>query len=1515
MASKVNTKFIVILSAVLLVLAVGVGVLGALVVFKSADDHLKRGDRWSAEGNYTEAAKSYAKAVNKEPFNVAYLRKWVEAVSKSTPESDTDYRTMYQRDYLGGLRQIATVLDTDPQAQRDFVDIYYRQMRLAGAGAEGWGTFIENLSPRYEQLDMTVPEAQSLLRYRGLASMYRFRTLDAVDQRERTRAREDLDRAFRADPTDLETALGRVELISGDAMLLTRSGRPQEGAVRWREAMEAIADVKRRFPNSPQPVLREAIMLAELGAQRGVDASAQRELIQNLEASLASTAAIATANPSGAMDDTFLAQFSRATTILGTREAYQRWLDLVDRLLSEGGFIAPLLMEKGRTLASMGRHEEAIGVFGQVVETPNMPVSIEGLILRELRLGAIRSQAESALSLWAQASGADKEPAMERVKRFRDQLASRVAADSAAMLRVNAQIAFAERRLDDAVDALSQLRRLTGGSDPEILNMLGRALEAQDKIGAAAQQYRRLYEMEPTNVQALFKLLNLELRAGNKAEAQELILAAEKLVPGNEVIDRAKQMISVLEGAGLATDDPVMNVLNASLRMRTGANADLDKAAEYIQAGIAQFPNDPRLYLEQITIETQAGRKDNALAMAREALKRFPEGGQFRQVEALLMFDDPVQARLQMVESLELPPIDRALARAGVFMGLNREAELEQELAAARAIDPENPMLLEMMFVRSLTKRDFATAQQLTQRAATTDADGVRGQLYQARLELAQGKSEQAAATLDRITRESEFNIPAWRLLAQAQLESGRIDESMRSFDRALSIKPDDMPTINAYINALRSLKRDGEALTLARRASLLRNADGGVNTARLELEEQIGDARFAVDQRLRRRAGDPGDRANNLALARLFIREGMRDQAGQILREMRGAGNTPDLPLALVEARLVAATGSVRDAAELIEREIQRLPEAQRGAGFVALSDFLFERQLPTEAIAALERARPTQGELMPVDRRLGDYFFSVGDFDRAVESYRRVIDSGADRDAVVAKRLVEAHMRTGKLDDAERLLTQIESASSTPDVQTMLLRAQIALDKQQPLEARRLLDRAIETDPRSALAFIKRAQLGFADDSQFAAVLRDLRQASQLQPDNLTVRRMLSQLFLRRGRVNEAIDELAQAVRTRPDNDMIRYEYIRILGEHGRPDQMLGAIQQAVTERGDQAPQWFTMAGDAMLSSGDSARAIQLFERAHAISPNPSTLARLVDANLASRPPRVQQAAQAVTGFSPSNPQEQVFAMLLRGRIEATAGNQRPALQYFAQAWQQTGESSGMTRLWFEQTRRAFGENTRDMLAFIDQLPPQTAQGNTPAAIVQIAMLRADDPSQATSALESLAGLDSRTDDPSTLIELARIRGQIYYVSGDYPAAAEAYRSGLRFVPDDIELNNNLAYTIAKHLNQPQGALPYATKASELAPFNANVLDTLGLIYMQLGRNAQADATFARALDAATTDLERVPIHAHIAMVKQRLGDTAAASRNARLAVQLGESTPGASQLYREEIADARRIVSGGQ
>ncbi len=1512
MASKVNVKFVVILSVALLILAAGVGVLGAMVLFNSADDNIRRGDELAAQGEYIEAAKAYGKAVNKESYNAEYLRKWIGATTQAIPETDVEYRAMYFRDYMGGLRQLAVVERTNPATQEDMITATFRQLKLSGASADDWGQFNEAVTTATEGLDMSQPEAQRLLRYRGLGSVYRFRTLDTVEQSERARADDDLQTALRADPGDIDVALALVEIESSEAMALFRGGRKQESITRWNEAMDSINRLIERFPNSPRVVLRRALMTAERAIQNAATPAEQQVITQALRDDVFRAIDAAHNAPVDAIDEQFLAQLSRATTIASGTDIGDRWLALMNDLASKQPKNAAFLVERGKALVTLDRHEDAIEQFDQIATMPDVPVSLDGLILRQLRIEARRLQIESALALWAQASGAEKDAALARVKRYRDVLAETVAPDSPALLRSDAQIAFSERRLNDAVDALTKLRNVTNSDDTEVLTMLGRALEAQDKIGAAAEQYRRVYERDPSNFAALISLINLEIRSGNRQVARELLVEARKIAPDHPFIATLEEQMTIAGTGAPATDDPVLPVLNASLRLRTANPPDFAGAIEIIDAAMQRYPNDARLFLERVTIENQASGREAALAMVKASHDRFPNSEQIRQLEVLLTYDDPIEARLALIDQSEMSEVQKHITRASLFLQNDRAQDGEAELAKARALAPDNPLVLEIEFARTLEKKDYAAGQRLAQRAAQLNADGVGGQLYQARVELAEGKFDIAAATLDRVTREDEWNVAAWRFLGSAQLGAGRVEDAIRAFDRALRIKPDDVPTTLAYIGALGSVQRHGDALALARRASEMNPTDSSLLMTRLELEEQYGDAQYAIGQRVRIRTGAPGDRANNLALAQLYTREGRLAEAEALLNSTRIEGGKPDLSYAMAEARLLAAQGKVDEAVDRVRREVEALPADRRGDGYVVLADFLFQRQRPEEAVAALEQARGSQGPLMAVDRKLGDYAFSVGDYDRAISAYRSVIDAGADRDSIVAKRLAEAHMRLGQFDQAEGVITTIE-ADGGEDSQTLLLRAQIALDRQNPIEARRLLDRAIEIDPRNPLAFLRRAQLGFTDDSQFAAVQSDLRQAAQLQPDNIVVRQMLSQLFIRRGRINEAVDELAKAVRARPDNDSLRYEYVRLLGEYGTPDQMLAAIQQAVADRGEDAPQWYTLAGNSLAAAGDIARASQLYERAYAVAQTPQNLAQLVQSYLSSRPPRTQDAMGAIGGFNAVTPEQQFIAALLRARVEAAAGNSRAALQLLAQTWQLSGDSSSKTQLWFEQARAAFGANMSDYFAFLDQLPTQTPAGMTPTAKVIMATYKASNPGLRSGVLDSLVGIEDQTDDPGTLLALARVRGQLEYVAGNYRAAAEAYRLGLSVAPSDPELNNNLAYTLAKHLKQPQNALPFATKAAELAPLDANVLDTLGLIYLELNRNIQADSTFQRALDGARTDIERVPILAHLAQAKKGLGDQAAAVNFARQAVQLGAVTQGAPELYSTELSEAEAIVDG--
>jgi Flp pilus assembly protein TadD len=90
----------------------------------------------------------------------------------------------------------------------------------------------------------------------------------------------------------------------------------------------------------------------------------------------------------------------------------------------------------------------------------------------------------------------------------------------------------------------------------------------------------------------------------------------------------------------------------------------------------------------------------------------------------------------------------------------------------------------------------------------------------------------------------------------------------------------------------------------------------------------------------------------------------------------------------------------------------------------------------------------------------------------------------------------------------------------------------------------------------------------------------------------------------------------------------------------------------------------------------------------------------------------------------------------------------------------------------------------------------------------------------------------------------------------------------------PDNVIALNNLAWLTREQ--DPTGALRYARRAEGLAPDNAAVLDTLAMVELANGNNAQA----LRAIDRALAQSKSDPtMRYHRAMIYVALGDPATA------------------------------------
>ena len=109
MASKVNTKFVIILVGAIVALAVGVGGLAAYSLRMSGERNIAAGDQLVLEAEelraggdeaeaiekINDAASQYGRAVNKDPSRRDWLLQWRDTLLRPIPEKDVEYRKQY----------------------------------------------------------------------------------------------------------------------------------------------------------------------------------------------------------------------------------------------------------------------------------------------------------------------------------------------------------------------------------------------------------------------------------------------------------------------------------------------------------------------------------------------------------------------------------------------------------------------------------------------------------------------------------------------------------------------------------------------------------------------------------------------------------------------------------------------------------------------------------------------------------------------------------------------------------------------------------------------------------------------------------------------------------------------------------------------------------------------------------------------------------------------------------------------------------------------------------------------------------------------------------------------------------------------------------------------------------------------------------------------------------------------------------------------------------------------------
>ncbi len=1509
MATKVNVKFVIVLAAALAVLFGGVAFVAYQKLTTSGEEYEAKGDALMAVGDFDEASDMYRRAVNHDRTNIVWLTKWRDSLLKVVPETQVEYVKYYQDYYLGILNQLAALQDRDPIAQRAYLEPYYQQLVKGGANAESWQRLIDHVNNMLQRLPEDDVVTKQIHRYRGLARLARMEQIEERDE-EREQTLADLRIAIEADPTDVECAVGVLKWRFIEWKRAHRLRRAQTADQLWTALGDEVVAMKESFPNSPPILLTELQIMIERVVHLEDDPAARVRMVNNMKGFEDRLLESIEATAPESIDENMLRRTYNSLKPLQPSNYAATMLPIVTRVSEAKPNDAGLMLLRAEVLNDLNRQEDALQQLRQVAEMPDLPVSLAGLMLvANQRYTAMYSQGDTVLDLRETTQDpAKRAELLKEAHQFRDELAENITGgeNSPVVMLLDGRLALAEGNASEAVERLKALDDRVGGRDSEVIKLLGRALLEANILGAARQQYARLVEANPSDIQSLYTLASIEKRLQNYPAAiqrfEEVLALTPEFMEARLEIAAIRAETGIIDIRGTVQGvDPVRVSLIRWRALMQQEEPEPDEALAILREARRDNGDNPMILNAMIMHFNQEGNAEQAMAVANEAIALYPEDQRFAdwkrrldQLEVGLSIDD----RLRLIDESTAEPIEKLIQKYALLNSAGRTDEAEAFFAEAQRLAPNNPDIIEKQFMQALEHEDFAQARSIAATAARLNLDSVDGLLYQARLEFAQENFQQALATLQQVTGRLPFDPLALRLLGQTYLQMGRANDALNALAQAFENKPDGVLVARLYVQALIQLQRHDEALRIVKRARKFNGVDRMLMNQWLALEEMAGDRALALAERTKRYDANPNDTNNTAALIRMLMDDEQWAKARVVIDAIREA--QPDsADLARLDANWHAHQGNIEDGAKILQGFTG---DEDTLAGSVRLAQYYSDFAQYDLAVTTLEQARTLQDSGQKVvELLIADLYFRTDRYDKAIPLFREALSADEDTESGdVARRYADALIRLKRYSEAEQALLALKDRARS-NTRTNILLSRAAAGNGDDRAAINYLDAAVAASPNSPEPFIERASFYSDRGQRLEDVLQDLNQAIRLAPSSVPARQLKATVLVRNNRMAEASRELQQAVTANPDNRELRQLLIESLTRMGQNGEAIVAATSASRQFPDDAG-WLLTAGDLHARDRRWKEALGFYTQAYDLDPSARVAIRMGQSLIEVDPPRYQDAIDLLAKHLDEE-NHLTTVLLLQSQAHAKLGNSSVARRLATDSFNAANKPADI-RDWFSGVGLLF--ETRD--ALLDYIRNQTPKAELePIYLVLLSRLEAQDSAMHSSVIDKLRAIEDRQMDTATRMDLYRIVGGLLYINGSYEDAADVFRDAVALAPEDLEFNNNLAYLLAHHLNDAQGALAPAEKAAQLAPVDPNVLDTLGWVYFQLGRLSQAQATLNQALQNGRDAAERVPALLHLSetILAQNQPDShSRALRNAEAAREMIERSPALKQSFGPQL-----------
>jgi tetratricopeptide (TPR) repeat protein len=490
-----------------------------------------------------------------------------------------------------------------------------------------------------------------------------------------------------------------------------------------------------------------------------------------------------------------------------------------------------------------------------------------------------------------------------------------------------------------------------------------------------------------------------------------------------------------------------------------------------------------------------------------------------------------------------------------------------------------------------------------------------------------------------------------------------------------------------------------------------------------------------------------------------------------------------------------------------------------------------------------------------------LGDYYFLIGDLDRAVAEYSSLYNDHPG-DLKVKKNYIQLLILKGRTDEANKLNEQI-LGSKTQDDDALVYRGELQMHQGKLNEAVQTLQSVLSREPGMPVAHY---QLGiaFSQMADFDHATAEWQQAIQLQPNMVEAHRSLAALALQQGDMVGLEHSATEMIRLQPGAaDGYAMRAFSLMARKQYP-----AAEMDARKALQMAPQ----AGVGYLEMGHLNAVQQRFSEAESWykqslvhDPNSAdTLRGLVNIYVAQKQTdKAIAAANAQISVSPNN---SAFYDLL-GSLLVNKKDYKGSETALKKAVE-------------------LDKHNADAIATLGRV--QSTTGDTDAALETYNNGLKDNPKQAS---------------------LYILLGGVYENKHDLEKAKSAYQTALQIKRDDPVASNNLAYLLLQTGGNADLALHLAQTARRGLPELSNVADTLGEAFYQKAVYQSAISMFQEAikLAAKNKEAESAVYHYHLGLAYAKAAQPALAKQHLERVLKIDPKYPDADDV-RKQLAQLR-------